>query len=76
MLALYTGCLIATLAAAKPIRAGVTLVSATALTVYLGTRFVGLNSYLGGLALLLNGFFAAIFILVGLVMIGARRALK
>ena len=76
MLALYTGCLIATLASAKPIRAGTALVSITLLTVYFSTRFLGLNIYVGGLALLLNGFFAAIFILVGLVMIGARRALK
>lgn len=76
MLALYTGCLIATLAAAKPITAGAALISITALTVYLSTRFLGLNSYVGGLALLLYGFFAAIFILVGLVIIGARRALK
>jgi hypothetical protein len=76
MLALYTCCLIATLAAAKPIRAGAVLISITALTVYLSTRFLGLNNYVGGLALLLNGFFAAIFILVGLVMIGARRVLK
>ncbi len=76
MLALYTGCLVATLAAAKPIRAGVILVLVTALTVLAGTRFLGLNGYIGGLALLLNGFFAAIFVLVGLVLIGARKALK
>ena len=65
-----------TLASAKPIKAGVALVTITALAAFLGTRFLYLNVYVGGLALLLNGFFAAIYVLVGLVMIGARKALK
>lgn len=65
-----------TLAGAKPVRAGAILVSATALTVFLGTRYLGLNSYIGGFALLLNGFFAALFMLAGCIIIGARRVLK
>jgi hypothetical protein len=76
MLALYTGCLIATLAAAKPVRAGLVLIVVTALSVYLGTRLFGLNAYVGGLSLILNGFFAAIFVLTGVVILAARKALK
>jgi hypothetical protein len=76
MLAVYTGCLIATLAAAKPIRAGVALASISLIAVDFGTRYFGLNAHIGGLALALNGFFAAIFILVGLVIVGARKVLK
>jgi hypothetical protein len=76
VLALYTGCLIATLAAAKPLRAGLILISTTAILVFLGTRFLGLNQYIGGLALLLTGFFASIFMLVGLLIFVARKVLK
>jgi hypothetical protein len=76
MLVLYTACLIVTLAAAKPIRAGIVLIGITALAVFIGTRSLGLNAYIGGLALLLNGFFAAIFMLVGVIIIAGRKALK
>ena len=76
MLVLYTGCLIATLAAAKPVKAGIALIGITAIIVYVGTRAFGLNAHIGGLALILNGFFAAIFMMTGAVIIAGRKALK
>jgi hypothetical protein len=76
MLALYTACLIATLAASKPVASGLLLIGLTALLVFMGTRWFGLNAYIEGLALLLNGFFAAIFILTGVIIMMARKVLK
>jgi hypothetical protein len=76
MLALYSYCLIVALAGSRPAKAGLVLIAATASIVFVGTRLLALNSYIGGLALLLNGFFAAIFILVGITIHIARKALK
>jgi hypothetical protein len=76
MLALFAGSLIATLAAAQPLKAGLVLLLGTAIAAYLGTRLLELNSFFAVLALILNGFFASIFIIVGLVIGFARQALK